>query len=109
MHIPIKVDYAVIALIDICIYSNKIPARTSDIAKRTYIPKPYLSQVLLTLKKNGLIKSYRGPKGGHILAKNPSEITLEIIMNSCERSPPMGPVSAAIGIALRPNLANVFK
>ena len=85
MHIPIKVDYAVRALIDICIYSNKIPARTSDIAKRTYIPKPYLSQVLLTLKKNGLIKSYRGPKGGHILAKNPSEITLEIIMNSIHK------------------------
>ena len=86
MHIPIKVDYAVRALIDIAIYSNKIPARTSDISKRTYIPKPYLSQVLLTLKKNGLIKSYRGPKGGHILAKNPSDITLEIIMNSIQKA-----------------------
>ena len=85
MHIPIKVDYAVRALIDIDIYSNKIPARTSDISKRTYIPKPYLSQVLLTLKKNGLIKSYRGPKGGHVLAKNPSDITLEIIMNSIHK------------------------
>ena len=31
------------------------------------------------------------------------------ITNSCERSPPIGPVSAAIGIAVRPNLLKVFK
>jgi len=85
MHIPIKVDYAVRALIDIAIYSRKIPVRTRDISKRTYIPKAYLSQVLLILSKNGLIKSFRGPKGGHILAKKSSEITLELIMNSIHK------------------------
>ena len=31
------------------------------------------------------------------------------IINSCERFPPIGPVSAAIGIAVRSNLLNVFK
>lgn len=85
MHIPIKVDYAVRALVDIAIYSKKSPSRTLDISKRTFIPKPYLSQVLLILNKNGLVKSYRGPKGGHTLAKDPSQITLELIMNTIHK------------------------
>ena len=39
---------------------------------------------------------------------NKSDVSAKII-NSCERFPPIGPVSAAIGIADKSNLLNVFR
>lgn len=80
MHIPIKVDYGVRALVDIAMHSDGRPVRASEIASRAMIPEPYLAQVLHALSKSGIVKSQRGPLGGHSLAKKPSEIRLSKIM-----------------------------
>lgn len=52
------------------------PVQVSEISKQQGIPAKYLEQLIRILKKAGFITSVRGPKGGHIIAKNPSEITL---------------------------------
>lgn len=80
MHVPVKVDYGVRALVDLAIHGNEGPVRASDIARRAAIPEPYLAQVLHTLSKHDFIRSQRGPQGGHSLAKPPSEIRLSKIM-----------------------------
>ncbi|MDA0769587.1 MAG: hypothetical protein BZY79_02415 [SAR202 cluster bacterium Casp-Chloro-G4] len=80
MNIPIKVDYGVRALVDIAMNGDGNPVRASVIAGRTSIPEPYLAQVLHGLSRNGIIKSVRGPLGGHLLAKPPSEIRLSKVM-----------------------------
>ena len=51
----------------------------SQIAKKEGISVPYLEQILNGLKKKGFVKSVRGPQGGYILTKKPSEITLETL------------------------------
>ena len=76
MHIPIQVDYGVRALVDLAEHATDGSVRTTEIAKRRGIPEPFLHRVLLTLSKHGLVRSYRGPQGGHTLAKDPSEITM---------------------------------
>ena len=80
MHIPIKVDYGVRALVDLALHGDKGPVRTADIAGRTVIPEQYLAQVMLALGKSGLVRSQRGPQGGHALAMDPSEIRLSMVM-----------------------------
>lgn len=80
MNIPIKVDYGVRALVDLAMNGNGKPVRASEISSRTSIPEPYLAQVLHGLSKNGIIKSLRGPQGGHMLAKEPAEIRLSKVM-----------------------------
>ena len=80
MHIPIKVDYGVRALVYLAMNSKDAPIRTSEIASRSVVPEPYLAQVLHTLNKSGLIRSQRGRQGGHSLAKSPSEIRLSKVM-----------------------------
>ena len=80
MHIPIKVDYGVRALVDLALHAGDAPVRATDIAGRTVIPEPYLAQVLHALNKSGFIRSLRGPQGGHALAMDPSEITLSAVM-----------------------------
>ena len=49
----------------------------SSIARREGISVAYLEQILNRLKKKGLVKSVRGPQGGYLLAKKPSEVSLE--------------------------------
>jgi len=81
MHVPIKVDYGVRALVDLAMYgSDGDSLRSSDISQRTAIPNAYLAQVLNSLKKAGFVKSTRGPNGGHQLAVDPDTIHLSSIM-----------------------------
>jgi len=81
MHVPIKVDYGVRALVDLAMYgSNGNLLRSAEISKRTAIPNAYLAQVLHSLKKAGFVKSTRGPRGGHELAVDPNTIQLSSVM-----------------------------
>ena len=80
MHIPIKVDYGVRALVDLASQSDSRPIRSTEISSRTAIPQPYLAQVLNALGKGGLIRSQRGPQGGHALAMEPEDIRLSTVM-----------------------------
>ena len=52
------------------------PIHLMKIAQRQGISVKYLEQIIIPLKKAEYVKSLRGPKGGHILAKPPEEITV---------------------------------
>ena len=88
MRVPIKVDYGVRALVDLALHSDGKPVRTAEIASRQHIPESYLDQVLTVLNKFSFIRSRRGPHGGHLLAKPPAEINLNMIVNSLEGNHP---------------------
>ena len=49
---------------------------TPEIARSERIPKKFLEQILLELKKGGLVDSRAGVAGGYYLLKNPAEISL---------------------------------
>jgi Rrf2 family protein len=66
------------------------------IAERQNISLKYLEQIIRPLKKAGYISSVRGPKGGHMLNKAPSQITVgEIValleggtsLTNCSQAP----------------------
>ena len=82
MHIPLKVDYGVRALIDLALHADSQPIRASDIARRTMIPEPFLAQVMHAMGRNGIVRAQRGPQGGHALALKPEEIRLSRVMDS---------------------------
>ncbi|MCE2469107.1 MAG: Rrf2 family transcriptional regulator [Dehalococcoidia bacterium] len=84
MRIPMKVDYGVRALVDLAQFTADGPVRTADVARRQHIPEPYLDQVLTTLNKFGFIRSRRGPRGGHLLARDPHDIPLSEVVATLE-------------------------
>ncbi len=63
---------------------DKGPVRISEIAKRQDISVKYLEQLIIPLKQGNLIKSIRGPKGGHMLARPPDQITVGQIVRAVE-------------------------
>ena len=69
MKVPMKVDYGVRALVDLASHYGDKPVQTAEIADRQGIPEAYLDQVLTTLHEFGFTRSWRGPLGGHVLAR----------------------------------------
>ena len=82
MHIPIKVDYSVRALVDLATHQDEGTVRAADIAQRQHIPVAFLDRLMGSLSKEGLVHSYRGPQGGHALGKDASDISLGMVMES---------------------------
>jgi Rrf2 family transcriptional regulator, cysteine metabolism repressor len=76
MRVSSRSDYGVRALFELALRSGQGPVHSRVIATRQEIPEAYLHQVLGALSRAGLIKSTRGPAGGHELTREPAEISL---------------------------------
>lgn len=63
-------------MVDLARHINQGPVQIGEISKRQDISVKYLEQLIRPLKQAGLVNSVRGPKGGHLLAVNPVNITL---------------------------------
>lgn len=83
MHVPIQVDYGIRALVDLAERrtAGEEPVRTASIAGRQGVPEPFLARVMLNLRNGGMVESVRGPQGGHSLARDPSEISMAMVMD----------------------------
>jgi len=76
MRISSKGEYGLRALFDLAQHYGEGPIQSRDIHLRQAIDENYLNQILLSLRKAGLIESIRGPQGGHRLARPPAQITI---------------------------------
>ena len=86
MRITSKGRYAVRALVDLALRKTQVPVSIKSISKKQNISRHYLEQLFIRLKKDGLVRSVRGPTGGYILNKPPKEITIGNILNAVESS-----------------------
>ena len=76
MKLTTKGRYAVMALADLAKFNNESPVSLRDISLRQGISLLYLEQIFSKLKKNNIVRSVRGVKGGYILTQNPRQIKL---------------------------------
>ncbi|MBI5651924.1 MAG: Rrf2 family transcriptional regulator [Chloroflexi bacterium] len=76
MKVSSRGEYGLRALYDLAEHYNEGTIPSSDIATRQHIPQNYLNQLLIVLRRSGLIESERGRNGGHRLARPPHKITL---------------------------------
>ena len=61
-----------------------------EIVEREGLPGTYLEQLMVPLRKAGIVQAVRGAKGGYTLARNPAEITVLSILEALE-----GPLNLA--------------
>ena len=76
MQVSKKTDYALRALFTLVEHYNGTPIPIRELARRNDIPKRFLEQIMLALKAKGWVESLAGMRGGYILAKSPSKITM---------------------------------
>jgi len=84
MKISTKVRYGVRAMLELASHYGKGPIDLKAIAKKEDISLKYLEQVVIPLRTAGLVKAVRGSKGGYSLAKPPSEIWLNDLVEILE-------------------------
>lgn len=85
-----KVEYGLIALLDMDERREGDPTTTKDIAQRYNLPAELLGKVLQKLARDGLIESVHGAHGGYRVVKLLEALTLGMIFESIE-----GPVYLA--------------
>ena len=90
MRISTKGRYGVLAMYELARKYGDGPVSIKEIASIQNFSDAYMEQLFSSLKKSGLIKSVRGPHGGYILTRHPSEITVGEIIDSLE-----GPIEVA--------------
>ena len=77
MELSSRLEYAFLALMELADnYKTQNPVKISEIAERHSLPERYLEQILSALRREGIIQSMRGAKGGYVLVREPWKITL---------------------------------
>ncbi len=90
MQITRETDYAIRCVYYLAGKKNGV-TMVDEISKEMNIPKSFLAKILQKLGKVTLVKSYRGVKGGFILARAPQEISLLDVIEAIQ-----GPVAMNI-------------
>lgn len=79
-----KTVYAIAALQELGSIQEKEVLKIKEIATKASIPQNFLEQILLELKKQGLLTSVKGAHGGYKLAKDLKDITLKDVVEILE-------------------------
>ena len=80
MKLTSKGRYAVTAVLDIALNTDGGPVSLADISERQHISLSYLEQLFAKLRKDGLVKSVRGPGGGYQLGLPSEQISVGMII-----------------------------
>jgi Rrf2 family transcriptional regulator, iron-sulfur cluster assembly transcription factor len=84
MKLTSKGRYAVMALADLAKFDRLNPVSLRDISLRQGISLDFLEQIFSKLKKENIVKSVRGTRGGYILSKEPEKIKLANILKAVD-------------------------
>ena len=84
MQLSTRSRYGTRLILDLAQHYDDGPVQIAEIAKRQDISVKYLEQLIIPLKRAHYVRSVRGPKGGHMLAKPPDQITVGEIVKLLE-------------------------
>jgi Rrf2 family protein len=80
-----KTAYGLVALIELAgVHAAGGTLQVGEIARRQGIPDRYLEQMLTSLRKAGILRSLRGPRGGFQLAREPAKVTVAEVLAGLE-------------------------
>lgn len=93
MRISAKVDYAVRAMCELAAHDNGSPLKAEAIAAAQAISRSFLENILVDLKRAGLVRASRGREGGYRLTRPPASVSIADIIRAVE-----GPLADVRGI-----------
>jgi Rrf2 family protein len=92
MRVTARADYAVRAAVELAAAGGE-PRKVSEIAAAQDIPPRFLENILLALRRGGLVHSRRGTEGGFRLSRPPEEITIASVLRAID-----GPIANVQGL-----------
>lgn len=86
MKVTTKGRYGLRLLLEVALHQHSGPVTLGDVALRQGISQAYLWQVVTPLSAAGILRVKRGARGGYVLAREPSAISIRDIVNVLEGS-----------------------
>lgn len=84
MRITTWAEYGVICALHLARRTTEGPVTGREIAARERLPADYVEQILLRMRRAGVIRSTRGAHGGYALARPPEEISIRAVIHASE-------------------------
>ena len=84
MRITTWAEYGVICALNLARRKEKAPVTGREIASQERLPADYVEQILLRLRRAGVITSTRGAHGGYMLSRPPEEISIRAVIHASE-------------------------
>ncbi len=94
-----KAKYALRALVALCKAPPERSLMISEISRAQAIPKKFLEQILLELKRAGIVMSRRGRLGGYVLLRPADKLTFGEVLRLIDG--PIAPLPCLSKIAYR--------
>ena len=89
MQISVSTEYAIHSILYMATHKTHRIVLVSEIGNAQNIPISYLAKVFRILAKTGVVRSFRGSKGGYTLAKSPDQITIREVVEAMEGRTPL--------------------
>lgn len=84
MRITTWAEYGLICALHLARRLGDGPVTGRDVAARERLPGDYVEQILLRMRRAGIVNSTRGARGGYSLARTPEEITVRDVIKASE-------------------------
>ena len=91
LHFSTRGEYGVRLMVELARHHGSGPVSLSEMAEHEALPRPYLEQLVMSLREAGLVMSTRGAHGGYELARDPASIRMSEVISALE-----GPIAPMI-------------
>jgi len=91
LHFSTRGEYGVRLMVELSRHHGSGPVSLSEMAEHEELPRPYLEQLVVSLREAGLVTSTRGARGGYELSRPPSDIRMIEVITALE-----GPVTPMV-------------
>lgn len=84
MRVTTWAEYGLIVSLSLARRVGDGPVAAREVAEGERLPHDYVEQILLRLRRAGLVESVRGAKGGYLLARDPHDVSVKDVMEASE-------------------------
>jgi Rrf2 family protein len=84
VRITTLAEYGVICALHLARRADEGPVTGREIAELERLPGDYVEQILLRLRRAGIVRSTRGARGGYVLARAPEEVSIRNVIEASE-------------------------
>jgi Rrf2 family protein len=95
-------EYGVRLMVELARHYGSGPVSLHEMAAHEALPRPYLEQLVVSLRAAGLVTSTRGARGGYELAADPAEIRMGAVVRALE-----GPIAPMVCASEDPSHAGL--
>ena len=99
MKITKRGEYGLRALLALAMFYGQRTLSLREISTQEKLPVKFLEQIMMVLKRSGLVESVKGKHGGYSLSRSPEEITVGEVIRAVDG--PLAPITNAKEIERR--------